>query len=248
VAALGDLDGDGVIDLAIGSSADSDGSSYTGSVYITTLEQSYCGTPAPTASPASGACYHHTSTVTRVAANGIDTAQVPLTELQVGHRILALDQHANHTFAKIEALPHGPAAEPYVHIDIACKARHELLATPHHTFDAFVSETNDRERVAKRYSVRIVEAKDLKAGDCLRTTEGVATIHSIKLVASKDSDVTYSTKLAGNVGTVAIGGVFTHAMNYVHLPGHRNGAHGEFKIKMSPMKPRNTNEGHSQLH
>ena len=195
----------------------------------------------------SGACYHHTSKVTRVAANGIDTAEVPLTELQVGHRVLALDQHANPTFAKIEVLLHGPAVEPYVRIVLAGKSKHELLATPHHTFDAFISDYNQRKHAAKRYSAHVVEANNLKAGDYLRTTDGTASIHSVNPVASKDSDVTYSIKLEGHVGTVAIGGVFTHAMNYVHLPGHRNSAHGEFKIKMTSTKARKKRTGHTQL-
>jgi len=47
-------------------------------------------------------------------------------------------------------------------------------------------------------------------------------VHSSKHVAIKDSDVSYSVKLEGGVGTGAIGGVFTHALDYVLMPGRSN--------------------------
>ena len=43
-AALGDIDGDGVMDLAVGAYGDDDGVSGTGAVYVINLEQTYCET------------------------------------------------------------------------------------------------------------------------------------------------------------------------------------------------------------
>ena len=58
IAALGDLDSDGVVDLAIGTLADDDGGSAAGAVYIVNLETSYCDSPSPTAPPTiSEVCY-----------------------------------------------------------------------------------------------------------------------------------------------------------------------------------------------
>jgi len=51
VAALGDLDGDGVTDLAVGANFDDDGGASTGAVYIINLNESYCETPGPTSVP-----------------------------------------------------------------------------------------------------------------------------------------------------------------------------------------------------
>jgi len=161
-----------------------------------------------TTTSSSGTCYHHTSTVTRlVASNGVNTAEIPLSELEVGQRILALSSHGKPTFAKVEALPHGPGVEPFMHIVMASKEAHDLTVTLHHTFDTCASKPSP-----------VIKAMDVKAGSCLHTAEGTAIVHSAKRLASKDGDETYSIKLAGNVDIVAIGGVFTHAMGHVIRP------------------------------
>lgn len=221
MAALGDIDGDGVIDFAVGAPLDDDGGTNAGAVYIINLQQSYCESPAPTVSPMAGTCYHHSSTVTRLKSNGQGMAQVALKDAVEGDRVLALDQDTKPIFAKIEALPHSSAEEPYVHIVMKGKERRELKATLHHTFDAC---SNERSPFAfKPFRNFIVAAKDVRVGDCLHTTDGEARVHSTKHVAIKDGDETYSIKLEGGAGTVAIGGVFTHALDYVLLPG-RHGA------------------------
>jgi len=51
VASLGDLDGDGVVDLAVGAFLDDDGGTGAGAAYIVSLEQTYCETPSPTVTP-----------------------------------------------------------------------------------------------------------------------------------------------------------------------------------------------------
>jgi len=225
VVSMGDTDGDGTTDLAVGAYDISDGGSWTGAVFLINLAQTYCETPSPTAVPASaGTCYHHTSTATRLANNGIDTAHVPLTELAVGHRILALDHHARPTFAQIQALPFGPDEGPYDRIVMADKAKHELTVTLHHMFDACASKHNQG----------AIQAMDLRAGDCLHTTDGKATVYSTKHVAPMAGDETYSIKLAGVIGTVAIGGVFTHAMGHVQQPGKNKHARNKYK-RMIPV-------------
>lgn len=192
----------------------------------------------------SGSCYGSTSTATRLAASGHGTEQVPLTALAEGHRILALDQHAKPIFATVERLPHGPAAEPYVRIAMQGKAKHELQATLHHTFDACAFDHSPWPPHAAK-TASTVQAQHLKAGDCLHTAEGKAMVRSVKRVAPQAGDVTYSIKLAGGVGTVAIGGVFTHAMGHAQRPGH--GADAADKKKASPLGKAKINEAHIHL-
>ena len=314
VAALGDVDGDGVTDLAVGAYADDDGSAGAGAVYVVNLQQSYCETvsptliptaiplpipsaqptlhpslspslhpstlpvPAPTASPnliptalplpvpsaqptlhpslspslhpstlpvpaqsthptlipavlplpiptessptevdgsTSGTCYHYTSTVTRLAANGKSAAQVPMTELKEGDRILALDEHATPKFAKVEALPHAPSTEPFMHIVMTGKGKQGLKVTLHHTFDTCVGKHNPFMHAVESYGAAVVMAKDIKAGDCLHTADGKRSVRSAALAVVQEGDVTYSIKLADRSSTVAIGGVFTHAMGHL---------------------------------
>ena len=354
VAALGDVDGDGVTDLAVGAYADDDGSAGAGAVYVVNLQQSYCETvsptliptaiplpipsaqptlhpslspslhpstlpvPAPTASPTliptalplpvpsaqptlhpslspslhpstlpvpaptaspnliptalplpvpsaqptlhpslspslhpstlpvpaqsthptlipavlplpiptessptevdgstSGTCYHYTSTVTRLAANGKSANQVPMTELKEGDRILALDEHATPKFAKVEALPHAPSTEPFMHIVMTGKGKQGLKVTLHHTFDTCVGKHNPFMHAVESYGAAVVMAKDIKAGDCLHTADGKRSVRSAALAVVQEGDVTYSIKLADRSSTVAIGGVFTHAMGHL---------------------------------
>ena len=316
VTALGDVDGDGIMDLAIGAYGDDDGSAGAGAVYVVNLQQTYCETvsptliptpvpipaipsaqptlnpslspslhpstlpvPAPTSSPTliptalplpvlsaqpsldpsfspslhpsmlpvpaptmhptlistarpssistapssstevggstSGTCYHHTSTVTRLAADGKSAAQVPMTDLEVGERILALDKHATPLFAKIEALPHGPSTERFMHILMTGKGKQGLKATLHHTFDTCVGKQNPFMHAVESYGTAVVMAKDIKAGDCLHTADGKRVVRSAAPAAVQEGDVTYAIKLADGISTVAIGGVFTHAMGHL---------------------------------
>jgi len=185
-----------------------------------TLE-AIASTPLPTPTPASGAFYHHTSTVTRLGANGHGTAQVPITEVAEGSRILALDQHATPFFAKIEGFPHGPSAEPFMHIVMNGERQRELKATLYHTFDTCVHGHNPFERAAKGLHEAAVMAKDIKAGNCLHTAEGKRTVRSVTRTAVQDGDVTYSIKLENGTSTVAVGGVFTHSMGRHKKENHK---------------------------
>jgi hypothetical protein len=228
VAALGDIDGDGVMDLAVGAWDTTYNGFPTGAALVVNLAQSYCETSSAIST---GTCYHHTSTVTRLAPGSRGVVQVPLTDVTRGQRVLALDHSGKPIFAKVEDLPHGPAEESYVHIVMAGKAKHELKVTLHHTFDACLSKQHP-----------VIRAMDLRAGDCLHTTEGRATVHSAMHVASRDGDETYSIKLAGDVGTVAIGGVFTHAIGHIQLKGaHSVGARADDRKKPSSKSVHNVN-------
>jgi hypothetical protein len=51
IAALGDIDGDGVMDLAVGAYGDDEGVSGAGAIYVISLEKTYCETSNPTAAP-----------------------------------------------------------------------------------------------------------------------------------------------------------------------------------------------------
>ena len=203
-----------------------------------TLEASF-STPQPTSTPPSGACYHHTSTVTRLGNNGQGTSQVPITEVAEGSRILALDQHSTPFFAKIKALPHGPSAEPFVHIVMNGDGQRELKATLHHTFDTCVHGKNPFMQAARGQHTAVIMAKDIKAGDCLHTAEGKRTVRSITHTAVQKGDETYSIKLENGISTVAVGGVFTHSM----------GQHSRDKYKRSiyeKEKSQSNNQAHSQ--
>ena len=163
----------------------------------------------------SGTCYHHTSSATRLATNGKSADQVPMTNLKEGDRILALDEHAKPLFAKIEAIPNGPSAEPFIHIMMTGKGKQGLKATLHHTFDTCVGEQNPFMHAVESYGSAVVKAKDIKAGDCLYTADGRRFVRSATSREVQEGDVTYSIKLADRISAVAIGGVFTHAMGHI---------------------------------
>ena len=336
VTALGDIDGDGVLDFAAGSPHANDGSADAGAIYVVNLQQTYCETlsptittmptplptplpapvptslptptpaplptpvptslptpppaplptpvptslptpipkplptpiptslptpipkPLPTPIPTSlptpiptplpspipssqpsemtsfspslhpsfvpvsvgGTCYHHTSTVTRLTTNGKSAAQVPLTKVSQGDRILALDKHATPIFAKVESLPRGPSTEPFVQIQMAGKGKQGLKATMHHTFNTCVSKNNPMMHAVESYGTAVIQAKDIKAGDCLHTADGRRLVRSATHTAIKEGDVTYSIKVADGISAVAVGGVFTHAMGHVKEAFH----------------------------
>jgi len=231
LTAVGDLDGDGITHLAVGAYHAPDGGTQVGAVFIIKLAEAACDPSS------SGWCYHHTSTVTRLGNNGQGTVQVAMTEVKEGDRILALDHHARPTFAKVAEVLHGPAAEPFMQVTMADSAKHELKATLHHTFDSCVTKQQSSQAADASFSANVIHAKDLKAGDCLHTAEGKATVHSVKHIEPTAGDFVYSIKFFGNIGTVAVGGVFTHAMGHVPLLGGRKiGANGNFQNKVSSKK------------
>ena len=244
VSALGDLNGDGVVDMAVGAFADDDGAVDAGAIYVLNLQDSYCETPSPTVLPP-GFCFSSTSTAVRLSSNGKGSEQVPLAELARGDWILSLDQDNKPTFAEIMSLPRGPAAEPFIHIVMAGKVKHELKATLHHTFDTCDSSHNSIKHGVEVFGANIVQAKDLKAGDCLHTTDGKRTVHSVKHMAHKADDIAYSIQLSDNAHTVAIGGVFTHAIGYTSLPGQHAQSHG--KDKKTTLRESQFNYGHAYL-
>jgi hypothetical protein len=191
----------------------------------------------------SGTRYHHTSTVTRLASNGRGAAQVPMTELKEGDHILALDKHATPKFAKVEALPHGPSREPFMHIVMTGKGKQCLKVTLHHTFDTCVSKHNPFMHAVESYGTVVVMAKDIKAGDCLHTADGKRSVRSAAPAIVQEGDVTYSIKLADKISTVAIGGVFTHAMGHLR---NKHRTPSSFEEQEKKYKKVNT-QAHLQL-
>ena len=153
-----------------------------------------------TTSTVEGTCYSSDSTATVLAANG-NHEQVPLSALEEGQRILALDQHFKPMFAKVLGAPHSAAKEPYVEIKTSGKARSSVLkATPHHFFP-----------LCGKGHTGAIRAQDLQRDDCLHTVHGQELVRSVQHVATTSADVTYSLKMASSVDMVAIGGIFTHA-------------------------------------
>ena len=158
--------------------------------------------------------------MTRLNAGGQGVAEVQLVNLVKGDRVLALDQNARPLFAKVEALPHGPSAEPFVHISMAGKEKCDLKITLHHTFDACASDQNPFKHAVEQFGGIAIKAKNIKRGDCLHTADGRRKVHTAERFEFKDGDTTFSIKLTGNILTVAIGGVFTHAMGHPQLLSH----------------------------
>lgn len=66
IAYLGDIDGDGVVDIAVGVPGDDDGGGSAGALYMINLQETYCATPSPTVSPMSG---YATTTPPRLRAS-----------------------------------------------------------------------------------------------------------------------------------------------------------------------------------
>ena len=214
-------------------------------------------TPIPVSEPTSstmgidentGSCYHHTSTVSRLLTSGQGIVRVPLTELAVGDRILAVDHDARPVFAMIEKLPHGPSTEPFVHIIMAGRAKLDLKATLHHTFEACIGKRNLFRYAVNSFGPTVIQAKNIKAGDCLHTADGKRTVRKVNHIPIGDGDETYSIMLAGGIHTVAIGGVFTHAMMTTKRTSHSSFvAHGGFN-ESSPSKSfKKINKGHAHL-
>jgi len=64
-------------------------------------------------------------------------------------------------------------------------------------------------------------------------------------MAHKADDIAYSIQLSDNAHTVAIGGVFTHAIGYTSLPGQHTQSHG--KDKKTTLRESKFNYGHAYL-
>ena len=102
-----------------------------------------------------------------------------------------------------------------MHIVMTGKGKQGLKVTLHHTFDTCVSKHNPFMHAVESYGTVVVMAKDIKAGDCLHTADGKRSVRSAAPAIVQEGDVTYSIKLADKISTVAIGGVFTHAMGHL---------------------------------
>ena len=157
-----------------------------------------------------GACYSSDSTVMRLTRDG-HVERVPLSELQKGHRILAIDSRFKPTFAEVVGIARSEAAEDYVDIVTGHTAQGKLKATMHHTFPSC------------GFGKSVVRSMDIREGDCLRTVAGQAEVTSVSRVKSATSDTTYSLRMKNEVRFINIGSVFTHAKaNHHAAVGHMN--------------------------
>jgi hypothetical protein len=156
--------------------------------------------------------------------------EVPLSQLEEGHRILAVDKEHNPTFAAVEKVLRSPAKEAYINILMSDASNH-LMATLHHTFPTCANG-----RLRNRGTVL---ARDLKAGDCLHTAGGRDTVVSAEHVEPEAGAMTYSIKMTEGVDTISIGGILTHAQG-ASLAGHAmaqtSGLRADSTTEVSPIE------------
>jgi copper homeostasis protein CutC len=130
-----------------------------------------------------------------------------------------------------------------MHIVMTGKGKQGLKVTLHHTFDTCVSKHNPFMHAVESYGTVVVMAKDIKAGDCLHTADGKRSVRSAAPAIVQEGDVTYSIKLADKISTVAIGGVFTHAMGHLR---NKHRTPSSFEEQEKKYKKVNT-QAHLQL-
>jgi hypothetical protein len=164
--------------------------------------------PAPTKMPTEGGyCLSGSSTVHVLAAGSdtLATVKTPISEVNVGDKILAKSITGEHIYTKVRALPHSVPPNPFIEIEMSSppsssEPSFQLQATPFHTFPT----------CGKHHEV--IEAHKLNVGDCLQTIDGERRVARTTMVMSSAED-TYSIVVDDRAKSVAVGGVFTHARN-----------------------------------
>lgn len=164
-------------------------------------------TPAPTTIDDRGNCYTAASVVKVLYPGAQSSTETKLTEVKVGDKILSRSLAGEQIYATVQGLPHSASEQPFVHISMAStdtSKSFDIKATPHHTFPACTGS-------------KMVEARKVKAGDCLLTEDGesrVKTTHVLPLNKLTGADkTTYTLVMEDDVSSVSVGGIFTHARN-----------------------------------
>jgi hypothetical protein len=139
----------------------------------------------------------------------------PIREVKVGDELYKKDSVTKKVgFTKVTGLHHSPTTQEYFHIKMVPRHRrkkvdipHLLEATAHHTFP-------------RCQTMKLLEARQIKEGDCLNTPHGDKLVEFIKKVpqAEAQQHETYTIITEGGErDLIAVGGVFAHASN-----GHRH--------------------------
>ena len=167
-----------------------------------------------------GVCVSSTSTVTAMTTANPKAHTLPISELAIGDKVLAATSRGKHVFEEVEGLPHGksPASEHFVELAVARAGSpaQVVRATPHHTFPACSHGHTSQ--------ITTTKAKDFKAGDCVMTEHGKATVTSAAMTPAAKDEEAYTIELKGKGSSlVAVNGIFTHA-SPADMGKHRHSA------------------------
>jgi hypothetical protein len=174
-------------------------------------------TPSPGVVSAAGTCFSQDSTASVLQPGSRFASSLPLSKLEEGHRVLAVDANNKKIYAKVMAVHRSPASEPYLHIRVRLDSKHHSYTkTAAHEDHAARSATKHL-RVTGHHTFPVchepnqLPALALKVGDCLHTSGGRGKVESISMSPITKKDVTYTVVLQGHIDMIAIGGVFTRA-------------------------------------
>jgi len=165
----------------------------------------------------SGYCVGSSSMLSTLGEDGETYKQVRITSRKVGDKIESRDKHNRRAPAEVTGLHRSTARGEYVRVVAhpqerkAGKLPHQLRAlginrpnhhlevevTPHHTFPI----CGGGEKMAMR----------LKAGDCLFTIDGEASVASAHRVPAPASTETFTVELEQGRKVFVANGILTHA-------------------------------------
>jgi hypothetical protein len=158
-------------------------------------------------------------------------------DLKVGDKIFAALGDLHHhpsaitaRFATVTGLPHSPSTEAFVEIAMSKTSKHDdrsIRATLHHTFPSCDG--------------KVVQAQDIKPGQCLFTKHGRDVVRSAVPVPVKKGHVTYTIQVDDSFGSIAVGGVFTHAKSTstAHEAHHGAALPGALSKEVAMHRPKN---------
>jgi len=160
-----------------------------------------------------GACFRGDNTVqvkTAAARSTLRHAGVTttkkLTELKVGDYV-ATTEHHQMKWTKVVGLPHSKSTSDFVEVTMdessSGSSPQVVAVTEHHTFQSCNDIPNRKKKM--------VAARRLRAGDCLRTSTGNGTVSKVQRIPAGPEDQTYTVVLEGGRDLIMLNGVVTHA-------------------------------------
>ena len=131
------------------------------------------GTTAPSSSPATGttstvgtsSCFAGTEQVSM--ENGHTKA---MADVQIGDRILAINNHGDQVFSDVIYLPHGPNEEHTIFAQIATESGRDLKMTLNHILPAGACSLS---------SLPLIAAGQIVVNDCVQTLSGREQVLSV---------------------------------------------------------------------
>jgi hypothetical protein len=162
----------------------------------------------------------------RSTNNNDNVVNIPLSDLKVGDKILALkhndDKHTS-IFTEVEKITKSPSTGHFYELEMTKENKDlatKIRATPHHTFPS-CNHNKDK----------LIKALDMKEGDCLFNGKGEKTfIQKINKQEVSNDDQTYSIQVKGSnviiVGDVATTSVTSNTLKKLDaIAANRQGNH-----------------------